>query len=321
MTIKVKHIKFTLLIICVVFLTGFNYFSFVKADDSAATPTTLDSDNDGLSDAEENLYGTDPKNPDTDGDGYSDGVEIESGYDPLKPAPDDKIATTNPDQATIERVATTTTSLTDTLTQDLQEFVASKGENSVTNEELQSFTADAFANIAGDQITFDTLPAFDSSQVKVLDQTYASLTSDEKKKQITKDAKIYFSRGAYIMISNSPKTLVTQEDFTSVLNDFETNLSSLTTSAPNYTYFEDLGERLNFILEQSTDIEVPQTFLELHVKIIRLAMGYSELQKLAVSENDPLAKIVLMTKMKNLIALSQEFIEGDFTEYCNQFTE
>lgn len=42
-----------------------------------------DSDSDGLTDAEEELYGTDPENPDTDADGYPDGSEVLKGYNPL----------------------------------------------------------------------------------------------------------------------------------------------------------------------------------------------------------------------------------------------
>jgi Concanavalin A-like lectin/glucanases superfamily/CARDB/Bacterial TSP3 repeat len=45
--------------------------------------TILDSDNDGLTDAEEFRYGTDPHNPDTDGDGISDGDEVRMGRNPL----------------------------------------------------------------------------------------------------------------------------------------------------------------------------------------------------------------------------------------------
>lgn len=43
---------------------------------------SLDSDRDGLTDAEEVKYGTDKNNPDTDGDGYKDGAEVQSGYNP-----------------------------------------------------------------------------------------------------------------------------------------------------------------------------------------------------------------------------------------------
>lgn len=48
-------------------------------------PSARDSDGDGLTDAEEEWYGTDPNNPDTDGDGYSDYKEIMEGTDPLDP--------------------------------------------------------------------------------------------------------------------------------------------------------------------------------------------------------------------------------------------
>lgn len=49
------------------------------------TNQALDSDGDGLTDAEEKTLGTDPKNPDTDGDGLSDRDEVKIYHtDPLK---------------------------------------------------------------------------------------------------------------------------------------------------------------------------------------------------------------------------------------------
>lgn len=45
--------------------------------------SSLDTDNDALTDVEEVLYGTDPRKADTDGDSYADGHEIEFGYNPL----------------------------------------------------------------------------------------------------------------------------------------------------------------------------------------------------------------------------------------------
>jgi hypothetical protein len=49
---------------------------------ASSTAASLDSDNDGLTDAEEKIYGTNPLNPDTDGDGYLDGAEVKAGYNP-----------------------------------------------------------------------------------------------------------------------------------------------------------------------------------------------------------------------------------------------
>jgi len=49
-------------------------------------PGEPDSDGDELFDREEVLvYGTDPLDPDTDGDGYLDGNEVKNGYDPVRP--------------------------------------------------------------------------------------------------------------------------------------------------------------------------------------------------------------------------------------------
>lgn len=45
----------------------------------------VDTDGDGLTDAEEALYKTDPNNPDSDGDGFSDGEEVKNGFSPLGP--------------------------------------------------------------------------------------------------------------------------------------------------------------------------------------------------------------------------------------------
>lgn len=59
----------------------------IRSVDPLTAPRLLmlgvDSDGDGLTDAEELELGTDPKNPDTDGDGLQDGQEIAFGSDPL----------------------------------------------------------------------------------------------------------------------------------------------------------------------------------------------------------------------------------------------
>lgn len=49
----------------------------------SALPDSLDSDDDGLTDEEEKIYGTSADKPDTDADGYLDGKEVLNGYNPL----------------------------------------------------------------------------------------------------------------------------------------------------------------------------------------------------------------------------------------------
>jgi hypothetical protein len=57
-----------------------------ESGDSKETLSDMDTDGDGLSDAEEIRIGTDPFNPDTDGDGFSDFEEVRNGFNPLKSA-------------------------------------------------------------------------------------------------------------------------------------------------------------------------------------------------------------------------------------------
>lgn len=45
--------------------------------------TSSDTDGEGLTDEEEEFYGTDPNNPDTDGDGKTDKEEVDAGTNPL----------------------------------------------------------------------------------------------------------------------------------------------------------------------------------------------------------------------------------------------
>lgn len=56
------------------------------AVDTSAVPAAvnIDSDNDGLVDWKENLYGTDPHKADTDGDGTNDAEEVAQNRDPIK---------------------------------------------------------------------------------------------------------------------------------------------------------------------------------------------------------------------------------------------
>lgn len=53
---------------------------------SSTCDVDQDNDGDGLSNAEEELLGTDPDNRDTDGDGFSDAFEQRNGADPNSPA-------------------------------------------------------------------------------------------------------------------------------------------------------------------------------------------------------------------------------------------
>ena len=85
-------IAIVLIIGGLIFVLKLNKESVLKSKTSEISQENFkDSDNDGLKDWEEELYGTDPNNPDTDGDGYLDGQEVNSGHNPLVKAPNDEL--------------------------------------------------------------------------------------------------------------------------------------------------------------------------------------------------------------------------------------
>lgn len=63
--------------------TNLNVNQNVNLNVNAPLPSSLDSDRDGLTDTEEEVFGTEKNKPDSDSDSYSDGQEIGAGYDPL----------------------------------------------------------------------------------------------------------------------------------------------------------------------------------------------------------------------------------------------
>lgn len=55
------------------------------------TNPTGDDDGDGLSNADERVWGTNATNPDTDGDGFKDGAEVQARHNPTIPGPNDAL--------------------------------------------------------------------------------------------------------------------------------------------------------------------------------------------------------------------------------------
>jgi len=300
----------------------------VKADSNSTTDNTnicdksIDSDCDGLTNAEEKLYGTDPNNPDTDGDGYSDGVEVKSGYDPLKPAPGDKIATGENTSAVSNQANAAdanTPTLTDNYLQDFSSFVSSKDGQSVSTADINTFADEQVAKNIGDPVTLDTLPDVDQSQIKILNQDYPSLSATDKKKQEAKDAANYLAQMTYLLMSNSPVQLSTTADFTTLQNDFFSHLADLSSSTSDSEYFSDLGNRLEVVVNQAMDIQVPETMVDLHVKFLRIAKGILTLRDLPFDANDPMGKTVFLTKVQAYLNLVSDFFQNDFKNYFEQF--
>jgi len=131
-------------------LAVFFWTLFAVAENKNGNSLFLDSDQDGLTDQEEKMIGTDPQNADTDGDGYSDGKEVASGYNPLKAAPGDQVipgANLSAGQKETEKGTTLQNLASSETTAD---FKNSPEESSLVNFDNLNLTNDVLANLSSD---------------------------------------------------------------------------------------------------------------------------------------------------------------------------
>jgi len=329
--ISIRQLKQLLLIVACVFLASFNYLTYAETTtaNSVTCDKTLDSDCDGLINTEEKLYGTNPDLADTDGDGYSDGVEVKSGYDPLKAAPGDKLDTVATASTTSDQTSVSTTSsapsLTDQYLQNLATYASSKNGQSVSTTDISTFIEEQTTKNMGDPITWDSLPAIDQSQIKILKQDYSALSDTDRKKKESEDAVKYLNQMIYIIANNLPDQILTPDDFTTFQNTFFSHLSDVFTNdsvsnSTNYEYFSDLGNRLEIFINQANDVQVPETMIGLHVKFFRLAKGILSLRDSSFDSNDAVGKMISIKKVSTYIQMFSDFVQKDCLPYFKQIS-
>ncbi|NTW13635.1 MAG: hypothetical protein HGA31_01230 [Candidatus Moranbacteria bacterium] len=289
-------------------LFGSSAFFVFALDEKANANIVEDSDQDGLTNAEEQLYGTDATNPDTDGDGYTDGVEVRSGYNPMKKAPGDKITTDSAQTATEDG-----RQVGENLTQQMSSKIAGIVQNaevkddgtaSVSLDELNSLSEEIAAG-GQDNIV---LPDVDVSTIKTKKESYTKLSDKDRKEKVKEDITEYMTVIAYIFANNSPQTVKTTNDLQSVSDTVVKNATSALTVG-NLSQIDALAENGNKILEQVKDVEVPETMLDTHVKALKLAMYASELHDKApaTTDEDPIQSIKTLSYTQGLLNVASSF--------------
>jgi hypothetical protein len=315
---KIQKVKLTFFIFALLVATSFAVFALAEENSTTDKNIFLDSDQDGITNAEEKSYGTDPYKADTDGDGYSDGIEVKSGYDPLKPAPGDKLVNqTNTALATasntsvLKKVAGTETTkddpsnLTTELSTKVNDLIAQgeKDNKTVSIDDLDSIINETATN----QLTFDDLPKIDESTIKIKEQNYSSFSTDEKKKRENEDATEYLTAIGYIVATNSPQSIQTTDDIQKIYSDVLNNMTAFsgdTSSIPEY--FTNLSTKGKQMLEQMKDIEVPSSMIDYHIKGLQLAnYAISVGEQTKEQQDDPVAMMISVSKMDSLLYMAQ----------------
>lgn len=276
-------------------VASFNFVVRAQNDQAA------DSDGDGLTNSEEKTYGTDPYQADTDADSYSDGVEVRSGYDPLKPAPGDKLLA----QSTPAPAAAESTSLLDKLSTNLETLVASKSDGRISMSEVDTAINGAVQDKVGPAPTFDTLPDIDRSKIKIKAQPYQNLSEADRKAKLRADLEEYVRQLTTLFVTNIPDANVFQFQQT-----FKDKLDTLSTDAPDYQYFRDFTDKLQLMADQANQLEVPETLLDYHVKLLKLLNAVVTLKNDPSLPNaeDPVGFMIILNKLQALTPLLTDLL-------------
>ncbi|MFA7319288.1 MAG: hypothetical protein WC022_01690 [Parcubacteria group bacterium] len=313
---KLRNVNLSTLILMALLLSSFAFF--VAAQESSITTNNilLDSDQDGLTDAEEKLYGTDPRKPDTDGDSYSDGAEVRAGYDPLKPAPGDKLTgNTGPDVTKNNSTVTAEPSanMTAQLAQKISGLAKKTDPNNpqTSSDEIQKIVNDALDS----KDTSVTLPQIDPATIHTKKQNYSKSTAEEKKKEDFFD---YITSVIYIFTSNSSVPITSASDITSAASQTAQQiLYSLSSQDP--TALNNLSTSGEAILGQLQEMEVPEDLVDLHIKAMQYATYAKDLKdSIKANPNDPMANIVNYSKIGAFIQSLSSFAsdaQGELDKY------
>jgi hypothetical protein len=193
---KIKNIRISMLILAGLIVLSFAFFSVAQEKAPTDKNIILDSDQDGLSDAEEKTYGTDPLKADTDGDSYSDGIEVQTGYDPLTPAPGDRIDTGNNSSIPLPLTDTGGTNMTE----DLMARVNTMMDNSAATGGSVDMTGieNTVQDMLQTQVSEEEIPTIDESTIKIKKQDYAGLAPEVKAAKEKEDFTKYLTSVAYI---------------------------------------------------------------------------------------------------------------------------
>jgi hypothetical protein len=321
---RLKNINLSLFILTGLMFLSFAFFVVAQENKTTTNNVFLDSDQDGLTDAEEKTYGTDPYKLDTDVDGYSDGAEVKSGYNPLKPAPGDKIVASQdqkPSGSVLGQtdISNNTAANSENITQKISQKIVEISNSA--NPDDQSVSMDEIKSLVGDAINSssqtDDLPQIKDSDIKTKEQNYKGSESKIKSKK-KEDFINYITAVFYIISSNSPHPITSNTDITGVISQVSQEITSAMISRDTSS-LNNLNQSGQKILEQLKEVEVPQELVDTHKKALAYAM-YSQKLKEYVTPNpeDPLKDIANFSKITAFISNLTQFstdIQVKFTEY------
>jgi hypothetical protein len=323
---------------------------FAMAENQNGNSLFLDTDQDGLTDQEERMIGTDPLSADTDGDGYSDGKEVESGYNPLKAAPGDKIAISTSSATDSESDSSKTTSAlnqvkSDSLYSDevMNNIESDPNDPNLTNEMISQLlnltknkaeTSDTFSNNPSysaddlDQITQNALqtadisndlPEISDEELNILPEVKNKDMSDEEAKNKQKEEiESYLAQIAFIFASNAPFPVDNPNDLQSEIDTESTNFFAAY-STGDTSKIDAYAAKAQTGIEQLKKTAVPYVLKDIHRSTLQLAIYTLNLKgDVSLDTNDPLKSLAAASSLQ-AVAQSAMKIQTEMSDILSEY--
>lgn len=238
---------------------------------------TADSDNDGLSNSNEKLWGTNPNNRDTDGDNYLDGEEVQKSHNPTIASPNDKLPPgfiPNQNVTPLDPSSPSATSFDSYFSESVDVTGGSKNlteeyARAVPDNEKSAVTLNAFVAI---QPINTALPVLDESRISITEDSSPVIISQ------------------YLNTAANIESIADKARMTIALNDFFEN--------KNAYGFTTLAEAIKASQSRIIGLSVPEEALEYQ----KLLIGYTELlsgtlNQIGAYKNDQLKALVALRQL------------------------
>ncbi|MFZ2153764.1 MAG: hypothetical protein WAV16_00870 [Candidatus Moraniibacteriota bacterium] len=308
--IEVKKIKLTFAVFFFLVIGSFS-FSIVAQENANDKNIFSDIDQDGLSDANELKYGTDPKNPDSDGDGYNDGAEIKSGYNPLKAAPGDKLSTNPSTSLTLNDTTNPSGNLTTDLSAKIAAAVSESKKNGKEGLSINDINQLIDESIANNAAPISALPEIDESTIKIKVQDYSGFGKEKQARKYLEDNQEYLSAVFFIMANNLPHSIDSRESITAFSDELIKKIPTAISGENNsdISYFTELARKGEDISKELAKLEVPKDMLELHKEGLQLGLYSISLKdKVKLDNTDPIASLVSFSEVENAMVLANDYL-------------
>lgn len=249
----------------------------VSATPQPIEDPTADPDNDGLSNSDEKLWGTNPTNPDTDTDGFKDGIEVATNHNPTVASPNDKLPVGFKPQQNITPLQPSAPSATafDSFFSDSVDL--SGGSKNLTQEYAKTVpdinkSPATLSQFITSQPIITVLPALNTAAIKISEDSSP------------------ISISQYLNTAGSIDSIADKARMTIALNDFFEN--------KNAYGFTTLAEAVKASQSRIRNLTVPKDAVQYQ----KLIVGYTELlaatlQQIGRYQDDQIKALVALRQL------------------------